>query len=486
MFRICADRGQTVYSPLSPLILTDQTPMTPTDNDLFFLPLGGTGEIGMNMNLYGHDGQWLMVDCGVTFPKPGRVSADGTVHHSGEPDIQMPDPGFIASRRDKLAGLVITHAHEDHVGAVPYLWPQLQCPVYCTRFTAEVLKKKLAEHGMLQRVNIIIPETGDRLMIGPFDVQWLALTHSIPDPNALMIRTPAGNVFHTGDWKLDPDPVIGHGYKKETYTRLAEEGVRAMVCDSTNATVSGHSCSEGDLYAGLKQAVESASGRVVVTCFGSNIARLLTLSRIAGQTGRYMGLMGRSMVNMHQCARRAGIWPHDAGAIQAGHLGYLPRHEVLAVATGSQGEPHTALRRLAAGSHPDFELEAGDRVIFSARAIPGNEDAIAGLIQQLQSMGVEVITAEAAELPVHASGHPAQDELKILYSWVQPEIAVPVHGEDVHMRDHARLAQACGVPRAMTGRNGDLFMLAPVPGIQRQKVHCGRLGWEKGKLVRVV
>ena len=460
--------------------------MTPTAEDLFFLPLGGTGEIGMNMNLYGHDGQWLMVDCGVTFPKPGRVSADGTVHHSGEPDVQMADPEFIAARRDQLAGLIITHAHEDHVGALPYLWSQLQCPVYTTRFTAEVLKKKLAEHGLLHRVKIVIPQVGERLNIGPFEVEWLALTHSIPDPNALMIRTPAGNIFHTGDWKLDPDPVIGHGYDQAAFTRLAEDGVLAMVCDSTNATVSGHSLSEGQLYDGLKQAVASAPGRVIVTCFGSNIARLLTLSRIATATGRYMGLMGRSLINMHQCAQRAGIWPQDAASVQAGHLGYLPRHEVLAVATGSQGESRTALRRLAAGTHPDFELEAGDRVIFSARAIPGNEDAIAGLIQQLQGMGVEVITAEAAELPVHASGHPAQDELKTLYSWVKPAIAIPVHGEDEHMRVHAQLARACGVQRTLTGHNGDLFMLAPVPGIQRQKAHCGRLGWEKGKLVRVI
>jgi len=460
--------------------------MTPSDKDLVFLPLGGTGEIGMNMNLYGHDDSWLMVDCGVTFPKPGRVSADGTVHHSGEPDIQMADPEFIAARSNRLVGLVITHAHEDHIGAVPYLWEKLRCPIYCTRFTAEVLKKKLAEHALLHRVKIVIPQVGERIQIGPFDVEWLALTHSIPDPNALMIRTPLGNIFHSGDWKLDPDPVIGHGYNKETFTQLAEEGVRLMVCDSTNATVSGHSGSEGDLYDGLKQVIKTAPGRVIVTCFGSNTARLMTLSRIAEDTGRYMGLMGRSLINMHQCAKRAGIWPFNAGSIQAGHLGYLPRNEVLAVATGSQGEPRTALRRLAAGTHPDFELEAGDRVIFSARAIPGNEDAIQGLIQQLQGMGVEVITAENSAQPIHASGHPAQEELQTLYSWIKPNIAIPVHGEEVHLRDHTKLAKACGVQQVMTGRNGDVFMIAPVPGIQRQKIRTGRVGWEKGKLVRVV
>lgn len=460
--------------------------MTPGEQDLWFLPLGGTGEIGMNLNLYGHAGRWLMVDCGVTFPKPGRVTADGTRHHSGEPDIQMPDPSFIESRRDLLDGLIITHAHEDHIGAVPYLWSKFRCPIYCTRFTAEVLKRKLSEHGLLHQVKIIVPETGERLTIGPFDVQWLALTHSIPDPNCLMIRTSAGNVFHTGDWKLDPDPVVGHGYTRETFDRLAQEGVAAMVCDSTNATVSGHSMSEAELYDGLRHYIEGAKGRVIVTCFGSNIARLLTLSNIAEDTGRYMGLYGRSMVNMFQCAKRAAVWPYSAGTVDTEHLGYLPRHEVLAVATGSQGEPRTALRRLAAGTHPDFELETGDRVIFSARAIPGNEEAIAGLIQQLESLGVEVITAESAELPIHASGHPAEQELKQLYSWVQPDIAIPVHGEEAHMRAHAGLAKSVGVPRQMTGRNGDLFMIRPVPGVQRQRVTTGRLGYEKGKLIKVV
>ena len=239
------------------------------------------------------------------------------------------------------------------------------------------------------------------------------------------------------------------------------------------------------LYDGLRHYVETAKGRVIVTCFGSNIARLLTLSQVGEDTGRYMGLYGRSLVNMFQCAKRAGVWPYSAGTVETRHLGYLPRNEVLAVATGSQGEPRTALRRLAAGTHPDFELEPGDRVIFSARAIPGNEEAIEGLIRQLRAMQVEVITADDAELPIHASGHPAQEELETLYRWVQPDIAIPVHGEEAHMRAHAGLAKGVGVPRSMTGRNGDLFMLRPVPGIQRQKVETGRLGWVKGKLVSV-
>ena len=459
--------------------------MTPSASDLVFLPLGGTGEIGMNLNLYGHDDAWLMVDCGVTFPKPGQLNPDGSRQPTNQPPVQMADPEFIVQRHDKLVGLVITHAHEDHLGAVPYLWSQLKCPIYCTRFTAEVLRRKLSEFGLLHRVKILIPEVGDRIHIGPFEVEWLAITHSVPDPNALMIRTPVGNVFHTGDWKLDPDPMVGHGYKKETFTRIAEEGVLAMVCDSTNATVAGHSISEAALYEGLRELIESAIGRVIVTCFGSNIARLLTLSQIGEDVGRYMGLYGRSLINMYQCARRAGVWPYSAGTVDTSHLGYLPKHEVLAVATGSQGEPRTALRRLAANTHPDFELEAGDRVIFSARAIPGNEESIEQLIHQLKSRGIEVITIDDTKQPIHASGHPAQEELKILYQWVQPQIAIPVHGELEHMKAHSELAKSVGVKKVLTGINGDVFLLSPVPGIQRNKIATGRLGFEKNELIRI-
>ncbi|SNB58309.1 ribonuclease J [Marinobacter sp. es.042] len=459
--------------------------MNPEQSDLWFLPLGGTGEIGMNLNLYGHDGAWLMVDCGVTFPKPGRIAADGTVHYRGEPPVQMADPAFIADRRDRLAGLVITHAHEDHVGAVPYLWPLLQCPIYTSRFTAEILRRKLAEFDLLHRVPIVEVETDQSKQIGPFSVQWLALTHSIPDPNALMIRTAAGNIFHSGDWKLDEQPLVGHGYSPKTFTDLAEEGVQAMVCDSTNATVSGHSVSEAALHEGLLRAIRSAEGRVVVTCFGSNIARLHTLASIARETGRYIGLLGRSLINMSGAARAAGLWDSADQLINPAHLGYLPRDEVLAVATGSQGEPRTALRRLASGTHPDFELEAGDTVIFSARAIPGNEESIEALVTRLKELGVRVITAEDADLPIHASGHPAQEELELMYKWVKPAIAIPVHGEAEHMETHADIAKATGVPRAMVGRNGDLFMIRPVPGIRRQVVETGRLGWHKEGLVRV-
>lgn len=440
----------------------------------------------MNLNLYGHDGQWLMVDCGVTFPRPGRMAADGTIHHHGEPPVQMADPAFIADRREQLAGLVITHAHEDHVGAVPYLWPLLQCPIYTSRFTAEILRRKLAEFDLLHRVPIHIVEVGEQRRIGPFAVEWLALTHSIPDPNALMIRTPVGSLFHSGDWKLDDQPLVGHGYSPKTFQALGDEGVTAMICDSTNATVAGHSTSESALRAGLLHTIEGAPGRVIVTCFGSNIARLHTLANIAQQTGRYMGLLGRSLINMAGAARASGLWDNANSLINPAHLGYLPAREVLAVATGSQGEPRTALMRLAAGTHPELELESGDRVIFSARAIPGNEEAIQGLIERLRTQGVEVITAEGAEAPIHASGHPAADELAAMYRWVRPQIAIPVHGEAEHMAANAGIAKASGVGKTLVGRNGDLFMIRPVAGIRRQVVETGRIGYHKGELVRVV
>ena len=438
----------------------------------------------MNMNLYGHDEQWLMVDCGVTFPKANTSGADGQAITRQAP-VQMADPDFIVQRRQSLVGLIITHAHEDHVGAVPYLWPQLQCPIYTTRFTAEVLRRKLSEFDLLNKVTLKVIEVGDRLSLGPFEVEWLPLTHSVPNSNALMIRTFPGNIFHTGDWKLDPDPVVGHGYQQERFEEIAQEGVLAMVCDSTNATVAGHSVSESDLYDGLREQIASAKGRVVVTCFGSNIARLLTLSHIADDTGRYMGLYGRALRNMYHCAQRAQIWPYSAGTVETSHLGYLPRHEVLAVATGSQGEARTALKRLAAHSHPDFELEPGDKVIFSSRAIPGNENAIDRLIEQLKSIQVEVVTASDTSKPIHASGHPCQEELKQMYKWINPKIAIPVHGEDVHMQAHAQLAKACGVRHVLRGHNGDVFMLSSVPGVQRNKVTTGRLGFEKNQLSKL-
>ncbi len=442
--------------------------LTPGSSDVWFLPLGGTGEIGMNMNLYGHNGQWLMVDCGVMFDKT-RLQSDGSN------SVVSADPHFIALRRQRLVGLVITHAHEDHVGAVPYLWKDLQCPVYTTPFTAEILRRKLAEMDLLDNVPIIEVDTGDTHQIGHFEIEWLAITHSLPEPHALLLRAGSTRIFHTADWKLDPDPVLGRAFDAKPFKQLATRSVTAMVCDSTNAVVPGHSVSEGQCFDGLLSLVRQAKGRVIVACFGSNVARLITLSRIADRTGRYMALYGRSLRNMVSAARRTNHWPDDARVADGRHLGYLPRHEVLGVATGSQGEPMAALNRMAKGTFRDLELDPGDTVIFSSKVIPGNEEAVASLITQLRQREVTVIEAADSEVPIHASGHPCQEELRQLYGWVQPKVAIPVHGTPEHINANAAVASEVGIPVQIRGENGDLYRLAPQVGIKRKAVRTGRL-----------
>ncbi len=449
--------------------------MTPDAEDVWFLPLGGTGEIGMNLNLYGHNQRWLMVDCGITFSREDE---------SG-PHVQMPDPMFIASRRAQLTALIITHAHEDHVGAVAHLWRQLRCPVYTTGFTAEILRRKLAEAGLLNQVPLHVVETGERRVLDVFDVEWVSLTHSTPQTHALLIRTPKAHIFHTADWKLDPEPVVEPAFAEQRYRAMADQDILAMVCDSTNALEEGHSVSEGALYQGLHELVRDAPGRVIVGCFGSNVARLHTLARVARATGRYAGLLGRSLRNFYAAARAASVWDPSLGLIDSGDLGYLPPREVLAIATGSQGEHRAALDRLASGNHPDLSLGPNDTVIFSSRVIPGNEVAVATLIRRLERAGARIVQESALNVPIHASGHPAKEELRHMYRWVRPEIAIPVHGEDAHMQANAQVAAEVGVPRQMIGRNGDLFMLTPQRGIRRAAVPVGRLGLENNKLVHV-
>lgn len=457
--------------------------MTPDAEDFWFLPLGGTGEIGMNLNLYGHDGRWLMVDCGLTFETPTDVDGEPLEGHRAE--IQMADPQFIADRKDRLDGLIITHAHEDHIGAVPYLWSRFQCPVFTTAYTAEILNRKLKEVGLNDKVPVTIVEPNAELDIGVFQVRWIRLTHSIPEPFALLVTTPVGKVFHTADWKLDSDPVAGESYQPEDFKRLAEQGIDAMVCDSTNADIPGWSASEASLYRGLKHHIEQARGRVVVTCFGSNIARLRTIADIAKETGRHLGLLGRSLINTYTAARKTGFWNDIETFVDPHHLGYLPRQTVLLVATGSQGEPRTALNRLSHNNFRDMQLEPGDLVIFSSKVIPGNEVAIETLIERLKAMQIDVVTVDNSRLPIHASGHPAQDELKAMYQWVKPACAIPVHGEVHHMRANARIAKSVGVPEQLEGLNGDLFYIAPVRGVRRRAVSTGRLGLVNGKLKKL-
>ena len=447
----------------------------PSPADLWFLPLGGTGEIGMNMNLYGHADQWLMVDCGVTFHEPLKPEFAAVEH-----DVVCADPQFITRQREQLAGLIITHAHEDHIGAVEDLWPRLRCPIYTTRFTAAVLRRKLSYTDFADRVEIIEVETGQTHTIGPFKVTWLELTHSIPEPHALLIETAAASVLHTGDWKIDPHPVLGRPFNPKPLQQLADLSIDALVGDSTNALKAGHSVSEQAVYEGLYEAVKAAPKRVVVGCFSSNIARLITLAKVAEATGRHLALFGRSLQNMVNAARSVGLWPEAIQLTRPEHIGYLPANEVLVVATGSQGEPRAALHRLAEDSHPLLALDPDDFIVFSSMIIPGNEDEIAALVQRFHQRGIKTLQAHQSATPIHASGHPCKDELKALYNWVKPRIAIPTHGEPEHLEAHAKLARQQGVPFALVGRNGDLFRIAPQPSIKRQQVYTGRIALREG------
>jgi ribonuclease J len=424
----------------------------PTADEVLFLPLGGVGEIGMNLALYGHDGAWLMVDLGITFA--GEAFPDY--------DVLMADPGFIERHRSRLVGLVLTHAHEDHVGALPYLWRRLRCPVYATPFTAAVATYKLAAAG-IQGVPLNEVPLGARLAVGPFAVELIGLTHSIPEPNGVLIGTPTGAVYHTGDWKLDEDPRLGLPYDRARLQSLAGEPLMAMVCDSTNAVVEGHSGSEGSLRAGLREAVEGCTGRILVGAFSSNIARLATVARVAMDTGRRFGVLGPAMQRMLGFARQTGYWPQDLPEpVEPRHLALLPPQEVLATCTGSQGEPTAVLARLAADSHRDLMLDPGDTVIFSSRIIPGNEGAVERVQTRLRALGVHLITDH--DHLVHVSGHPAREELEQLYRWVRPPVAIPVHGTPRHLAANATIAQGCGVDRQLHARNGDVCRLTRTGG----------------------
>jgi ribonuclease J len=437
---------------------------SPGPEDFWFLPLGGCGEIGANLNLYGIDDQWLMVDCGIGFERD-QVGQR----------VFYPDTRFIEARRDTLQALIVTHAHEDHVGAVAYLWPKLRCPVYTTAFTAEVLKRKLAEQGLLDSVPLHIVDREASLNLGPFSVTWVGVNHSTPESQGLLIETALGRVFHSGDWKLDGRPVLDPVFGEAHFARLRAKPIDYLVCDSTNAMVEGRSTTEGELYKGLKRLVQNAEGRVIVTCFGSNIGRLHTLVKVARACGRYPALLGRSLERFHVAARLSGIWPAELELVPPGHLGYLPEKEVFAVVTGSQGEKGAVLSRLARGAHRAFDVGPGDTVIFSSRVIPGNDIDVDNLVRLLRLKGCHVIQEHECEWPIHASGHPAREELCDMYDWLQPEVLIPVHGEGAHLEAQAALGRAHGIQKGLQGLNGDIFTLYPYPGIRRGAVPVGRI-----------
>lgn len=422
--------------------------------ELVFLPLGGAGEIGINLNCYGYGPQneraWIVVDCGVLF---GRETSTPGV------DLIMPDIRFLENVRADVLGIVLTYGHEDHIGAVAHLWPRLRCPIYATPFTVRLLERKLEEAGLADRVKITPVPMGGSIRLGPFSIEFIGITHSIPEPNCLAIRTPAGMVVHTGDWKLDPDPLLGKVTDDGKLRRLGDEGVLALVCNSTNALVNGKSGSEAEVRRALMRLIGSLRGRVAVTAFASNVARLKSIAEAARSANREVVLVGRSMRHMVSCARETGYLRNFPATVDEADASEIPDDHVLYLCTGSQGKSRAALARIAADEHPNISLGEGDTVIFSSRIIPGNDLEIFALQNRLAAKGVAVLTER--DHFVHVSGHPARDELAAMYSWVKPGIAVPVHGELRHLTEHARFARELQVPRAIVVINGQMLRLAP-------------------------
>jgi ribonuclease J len=431
--------------------------MPTAGEELVFAPLGGVGEIGMNLSIYGLGTaarrSWLAVDLGVSF---------AAEEHLPGVDLILPDIRFLVAERRNLAGIVLTHAHEDHFGALLDLWPQLQVPVYATPFTAALFAaKRLSEPGAPDIPVNIIP-LDSRFNVGPFDIELVTVTHSIPESNALIIRTPHGALLHTGDWKLDPTPVIGSPTDEAKLKRLGDEGCIALMGDSTNAVREGRSPSEADVAKTLAELIKNAPGRVAVTTFASSVSRLRSVAEAARAADREVIVVGRAMERVVQVARETGYMDGVQDFRGIDLFGYLPPDKVVALCTGSQGEPRAALARIAESTHPDIALSPGDRVIFSSRTIPGNEKEVGRIINDLIDQRIEVIT-DRTHL-VHVSGHPRKAELEDMLRWVRPRIVVPVHGEALHLSEHADLARRVGVPKVIRCRNGDLIRLAPDPG----------------------
>ncbi len=433
------------------------------EKELLFLALGGSGEIGMNVNLYGCDGKWLMVDLGMTFSGGEYPGVD----------LVFADLEFIETRAKDLIGVVLTHAHEDHIGAVPYFAADLGVPLYATPFTADLVMRKLEEAGLSRTVELNVVASTDQFSLGPFGISYVPLAHSIAEGNALLIETPYGRVFHTGDWKLDEDPIVGEPTTEEELIELGDEGILALVCDSTNVFNPAASGSEGAVYQGLMDEVKRHTGkRVLVTTFASNVARLHTLGEVAKATGRRLCVAGRSLDRIIDVAQDNGYLEDLPPLVDFVTAMGLPRGEVLILATGGQGEPRAALARIADGSHP-IELTAGDVVLFSSRQIPGNEIAIGRVQNQLAARGIVMITDRQSA--IHVSGHPGRPELEALYGWLRPEVLVPVHGEVRHMQEQARLGLASGIPHAVAQVNGDVVRLAPGEPGKVAEVRAGRL-----------
>ncbi|KAF0185438.1 MAG: beta-lactamase domain-containing protein [Hyphomonadaceae bacterium] len=441
--------------------------LPPQENQLVFLPLGGSNEIGMNLNAYGfgpaNARKWIVVDCGVTFASEEHISGV---------DIILPDPAFLESVKDDILGIVLTHAHEDHIGAIGHLWPRLGAPLYATAFTAELIKDKLKEHALDAKVQLNIVPLKAAFELGPFAIEYITITHSIAEPNGLKITTPLGVVFHTGDWKIDPNPLIGEVTDVAAITRMGEAGVLAMVCDSTNVFVKGESGSEAGVREELIKQVAGIRGKIAIACFASNVARVSSAVEAATLAGRKVCLLGRSMVRVAGAARKIGLF-EGVDFVEPEKASRYSDDEMLYLCTGSQGEPRAALARIASGSHPHLSLGLRDTVLFSSREIPGNEREIYDLINRLIMRGAKVITSHDA--PIHVSGHPCRDELVQMYGWVRPKIAIPTHGERRHLIEHAKLAQELQIEHGIVPRNGDMVLIAPNGPAIIDEVPNGRL-----------
>jgi ribonuclease J len=450
--------------------------MTANANDeLVFLPLGGSNEIGMNFNCYGygpaHDRKWIIVDVGVTF---GDDTTPGV-------EIIMPDPTFIEEYADDILGIVLTHAHEDHIGAMGWLWPRLGAPIYATPFTAFLLREKMRERGVLDKAKITEVPLNGSIKLGPFDLTLITLTHSIPEPNGLAISTPLGVVLHTGDWKIDPDPLLGGVTDEGAIRRLGDAGVLAMVCDSTNVFVDGTAGSEADVREMLNKLIGSLHGKIAVACFASNVARMDSAIRAGQANGRRACLVGRSMLRMAAAAQSVGLLKGLPPFLSDNEAGRFGDEDVLYLCTGSQGEPRAALSRIADGTHPHVKLGAGDHCIFSSRIIPGNEVAIRNLQNKLADRGIRLYT-ERDHPGIHVSGHPCRDDLAEMYSWARPQISIPTHGERRHLLEHAALAHDLQVPQTVAPRNGEMVRLAPGRAEIIDEVPSGRLYVDGGVL----
>ncbi|APG62602.1 MBL fold hydrolase [Sphingorhabdus lutea] len=431
-------------------------------DELLFLALGGSGEIGMNVNLYGCQGKWIMVDLGLSFADP---------YYPGV-DLVLPDLEFIEQRADDLLGIVLTHGHEDHIGAIPYLAADLGVPLYATSFTADLIRRKLDEAGLVDQVELHVVDLDSIVDLGPFSCQYIPLAHSIAEGNALLINTPHGRIFHTGDWKLDDDSIISSPATQEQLSKIGDEGVLALVCDSTNAFSNAESGSEGVVRDNLIELIKGLPNRILVTSFASNIARLDSLGKAAKAAKRQLCVAGRSLDRMIEVGQANGYLKDFPATIEFDEAMRLPRNQVMIIATGGQGEPRAALSRIASDTHP-IKVEKGDHILFSSKQIPGNEIAIGRIQNALAEADVEMITEKQAH--IHVSGHPGRPELVKFYQWLRPEILLPVHGEMRHMKEQAKLGRENNISQTIVQKNGQLLRLAPGKAVHISHERAGRL-----------